>query len=221
MNFFLETKNKKVAVGLFGISRRKQYKHWMGWNTDIDWRKSNYKETILKTLLESNNTVDHYFSTYHSDTEEELLDSLKPIAYKFNDFSCNTIDNSWVIDRHRRFQETIGLFPSDYDYYIMTRFDLWFNPETLPILNFDNSGINVTSKHGCGEDTELSCDYFYIFDNKMLEPFKKFINNLPPPANEDICYYHKLARYENSPKFCYLLDGYYYSHNCPLWRILR
>ena len=196
-----QIKNKNIAVGFFGISYMKSYKHWMGWETNPDWRKTNYKETLYNILLNSNNNIDHYLSTYHNDLENELLSYFNPINCKLNDFILN-------------------IFQNHYDYYIMTRFDLSFDYDVLSMCNIKNSAINVTSKHGYGTDTELLCDYFYIFDNSMLKPFTVFIENLPPD-NGDLCYYHKLHRYENSPTFAYMIEGSYYSHNCPLWKITR
>jgi len=213
---------KKIAVGFFGISYRENYNHWMGWSTNIDWNKTNYKDSLLRLLKESDNEVHHFFSTYHSEKENELLSELKPRDYKFTDFVCNKNNKGWIIDRHNRFKETINLFTEDYDYYIMTRFDLSFNYEKLLECEIKDSGVNVTSKHGIGEDTELICDYFYVFNGCVLKDFQHFINNLPKLEDTtDIGYYHKLHRYENSPKFNYMIDGSYYSHNCPVWKIMR
>ena len=63
MKFFSEVKDKKIAVGLFGMSYKENYKHWMGWVANVDWKVSNYKDTVLKLLNESNNQVDHFFPT--------------------------------------------------------------------------------------------------------------------------------------------------------------
>jgi|694.fasta_scaffold00807_6 hypothetical protein len=209
-------KNKNIATGFFGISYKNDYNHWMGWKTNPDWRKTNYKNSLYKLLIDNQNNVDHFFSTYHHSLENELLLDLNPKNFKFNDF----MDGSWVYYRHCRFKELLSLFNDNYDYYIITRFDLSFNTEELLNCKIEDKKINVTSKHGYGSDTELSCDYFYMFDNSMLEQFRYFINNLPPD-NGDFCYYHKLHRYENCPPFSYMIDGSYYSHNCPIWSIVR
>lgn len=211
-----EIKNKNIAVGLFGISYKNDYDHWMGWKTNPDWRKTNYKDTLYKTLIENNNQVDHFLSTYHHEAEDALLSDFKPKAYKFNDFTAG----SWVYYRHCRFKEALNLFDPTYDYYIMTRFDMSFIMDGLSRCKVEDKSINVTSKHGYGGDTELSCDYFYMFDRSMLDTFRIFIDNLPPD-NGDFCYYHKLHRYNNCPKFSYMIDGSYYSHNCPVWILVR
>jgi hypothetical protein len=212
----IDIKNKNIAVGLFGISYRENYNHWMGWKTNPDWRKTNYKHTLYKILKDNNNNVDHFFSTYHHEAEQELLSDFKPKAYKLNNFDSG----SWVYYRHCRFKETLDLFDTNYDYYIMTRFDLSFIVEGLFRCQIESESINVTSKHGYGNDTELACDYFYVFDKSMLDSFRLFINTLPPD-NGDLCYYHKLHRYPNCPNFSYMIDGSYYSHNCPVWKLVR
>lgn len=212
----LDIKNQNIAIGLFGISYQNDYNHWMGWKTNPDWRKTNYKNTLYKVLIENDNKIDHFLSTYHNSAENELLSDFKPKAYKLNDFAAG----SWVYYRHCRFKETLYLFDSTYEYYIMTRFDMSFIMDGLSRCKIENESINVTSKHGYGEDTELSCDYFYIFDKSMLDTFRIFIDNLPPD-NGDFCYYHKLHRYANCPKFSYMIDGSYYSHNCPVWTLIR
>jgi hypothetical protein len=212
----INIKNQNIAVGLFGISYKKDYNHWMGWKTNPDWRKTNYRNTLHKILKDNNNNIDHFLSTYHHEDEEELLSDFKPKSYILNNFDSG----SWVYNRHCRFKETLNLFDANYDYYIMTRFDLSFIIEELSRCQVESESINVTSKHGIGADTEVLCDSFYIFDNSMLESFRIFINNLPPD-NQDIGYYHKLHRYPNSPKFSYMIDGSYYSHNCPVWKFVR
>jgi hypothetical protein len=212
----INIKNQNIAVGLFGISYKKDYNHWMGWKTNPDWRKTNYRNTLHKILKDNNNNVDHFLSTYHHEDEEELLSDFKPKSYILNNFDSG----SSVYNRHCRFKETLNLFDANYDYYIMTRFDLSFIIEELSRCQVESESINVTSKHSLGEDTEVLCDSFYIFDNSMLESFRIFINNLPPD-NQDIGYYHKLHRYPNSPKFSYMIDGSYYSHNCPVWKFVR
>ena len=207
--------NTNIAIGLFGISYMENYNHWMNWKTNPDWRKTNYKTTLYKTLSDQSNNIDHYFSTYYNPLENDLIAFFNPIKYQLNDF----IDKEWAASRHERFKEVLNFFPDTYEYYIMTRFDLSFDPNVLLNSNIDTSSINVTSRHWYGEE-EVLCDYFYIFHISMLNTFKNFINNIPP-ADKDLCYYHRLHKHNNAPKFSYMIDGIYYSHNCPLWNIIR
>ena len=212
----IDIRNQNIGIGLFGISYKNDYNHWMGWKTNPDWRKTNYKDSLYKVLTDNGNNVDHFFSTYHHSLEDELLSDFKPKTYLFNNFE----EGSWVPQRHKRFKEVLKLFDINYDYYIITRFDLSFKMDGLKQCNIASQSINVTSKHGYGDDRELACDYFYMFDRSMLETFRNFIDNLPPD-NGDLCYYHKLPRYNNSPPFSYMIEGSYYSHNCPAWSLVR
>jgi hypothetical protein len=209
-------KNSNIAVGFFGISYLKEYNHWMSWKTNPDWRKSNYKTTLYEILAERNNKIDHYFSTYHHELEQELIDFYRPKNYLFNEFE----NGKRGISRHKRFTETIGLFENNYDYYIMTRFDIYFKYEQLLNCNISNSSINVTSKHGCGNDMNLLCDSFYFFNNSMLDIFKCFLENIEVGEEEGFAY-HILHRKPNAPDFSYMIEGSYYSHNCPVWTIIR
>jgi hypothetical protein len=186
----------------------------MGWKTHINWSNSNYRDTILKTLYSNGNSVDHYMSTYGHEREEELIRDFNPKKYIIKKF-----DNSCKSRlRHERFKEVLDLFDENYDYYIMTRFDLEFSMECLRRCEIKQGSINVTSKHGLGEDRELVCDNFYLFERESLLGFRKFIGELP---KIDDFYSLRLHRYENSPEFSFLIEGSYYSHNCPLWRIVR
>lgn len=216
-----EITQKKIALGMFGISYKENYNHWMGWITNIDWRKTNRKDSLVKLLEDNGNTIDNYFCSYHSELTKELLEDLKPKKYILENFQDPKENTGWIENRHSMVKNTLNLFDSGYDYYILTRFDASFNYDALKICKIEE-GINVTSKHGLGDDKELITDYFYIIHSSAIETFRNFINNLNPPKNTlDIAYSHKLHRYENAPRFFFMLDGSYYSHNCPLIQIVR
>ena len=214
-----EIKDKRIAIGMYGISYLPEYNHWMNWKCKIDWRNGNYKDT-MHDILSKSNKVDHYLSTYHSDLENELLSDFSPVGYKFTDYTCSKDNKTWVLDKHNRIKEILGLFNDSYDYYIITRFDLDFSYDQLVKCNISNSSINVTSKHGCGKDKELICDSLYIFDNSMFNSFKSLIHDTTPKGN-DHWYYHNLHRQKKCPKISYMIEGSYYSHNSPVWKIKR
>lgn len=213
---FSELKNRSVAVGLFGVSYKESYDHWMGWKTRVDWRRSNYKDTVLSLLLSGGNKVCHYLATYTHELVDELVCDFSPKKKMFGEFG----DCENFIGRHRRFGEVLDLFDEDHDYYIITRFDLCFSMDALSECEIKEGAINVTSKHSAGEDRDMICDNFYVFDRASLEGFKNFIKGLKESELSNL-YSLVLDRYENSPEFSFLLDGSYYSHNCPLWGIVR
>lgn len=219
---FCEIKDKNIAVGMYGISYLPDYKHWMKqWKPSVDWRNSNYNDTLLKILTENKNTIHHYFSTYHSEIEKELLADFHPVNYKFTDYTCNRENGSWALDRHSRLKETLNMFTEGcHDYYILTRFDLYFSCDHLSRCEVKESRLNVTSKHTHGNDTECICDNLYIFDKSVLSPFRSFVETLRPKKG-DFSYYHKMHRLDNCPEISCMIDGSYYSHNCPVWKIKR
>tara|TARA_Y100000004_G_C8950856_1_gene428474 strand:+ start:2403 stop:3071 length:669 start_codon:yes stop_codon:yes gene_type:complete len=217
-----DIKNKKIAVGLFGISYRQNYQHWMGWNTNIDWRKANTHSALIPFFAEKNE-VDTYITTYHSDLDLDLLRDFSPKSYIFNDFQCNKAEKTWVRDKHLRFKETLWLLNRSkiaYDYYVITRFDFDFRMNYFRNGKFDHEAINVTAQWCVGEDCSFVDDCFFIFHKSMLPSFTRLIESLPPD-NGDIAYYHKLHKYPNSPKFSFLIDGSYWSHTCPALQVVR
>lgn len=217
MKFFLEIKNKKIAAGLFGIHYKEGYNHWMGWVTNIDWKTSNYKDTVLKLLNESGNRVDHYFSTYESPKSGDLLLDFTPIKYKFTPFGSNKPTNKTPsVFRHNRFKETLNLIPEGYDYYLITRFDLKFSPEHLLQAEVNDDAVNVSSRWCSGDKCDDVCDNFYIISNRYFNIFKDFINNIP----EHTCY-HTINRMDNKPEISFMIEGEYYSHTCPMYQTLR
>ena len=217
MKFFSEVKDKKIAVGLFGMSYKENYNHWMGWKTNIDWKVSNYKETVFRLLAESNNKIDHFFSTYDSERNDELLSDFNPIKYKFTPLGANNpTSKKPAVPRNRRFRETIDLIPSHYDYYLITRFDLGFSEEYLLQAEIDDNSINVSSIWCAGNECNDVCDNFYIISNNYFTTFKDFVHSIP----EATCY-HTIHRMDNSPKFSFMIEGEYYSHTCPMYQSLR
>ena len=217
-----DIQNKKIAVGLYGISYRQNYQHWMGWVTNIDWRKANVHTELVPFLKEKNN-VQVCINTYHSPFDSELVKDFDSKTYVFKNFKCNKEDKTWVRDKHLRFKETLDLLQyaySDYDYFVITRFDFMFNMDYFKNGNIDDECINVTAKWCVGESCDFIDDCFYIFNRKMFKEFKKLIFSLPEDRG-DIAYYHKLHTYPMSPKFSFLIDGAYWSHTCPALQVVR
>ena len=159
---FSDIQNKKIACGLFGISYRSNYKHWMGWNTNIDWRKAN-THTKLIPFMREHNDVDVFFSTYNNEMNESIISDFGPKSYIFNDFVCNNKNKTWVSDKHKRFKETVVLLDEhkdDYDYFVITRFDFNFNMNYFRNGKIDNECINVTAKWCVGDDCKFIDDCF-------------------------------------------------------------
>jgi len=238
--FFEEYKNKKIALCFFGISYKENYDHWMNdWFISVDWRQNNYRETLFHLLNESNHSVDVFFSTYNSPLNQELVMDLNPKNMVFNDFITHpsdedvkkyqtTLQTHAFIQRNRRFKEVINLVPKDeYDFIIMTRFDLHLL-EQLAIINVDTQSLNVSRWCEGGNCTEI-CDNFYIIPKGAVEDFVNFIESIPDDYS-----YHYLHKLEGCPDINYMfdisnrissysnmIDGEHWSHNCPVYRIRR
>tara|TARA_Y100001937_G_C7125438_1_gene334675 strand:+ start:1585 stop:2268 length:684 start_codon:yes stop_codon:yes gene_type:complete len=223
MKFFEECKNKKVALCYFGISYKENYDHWMEtWFNGVDWRESNYKQTLDVYLENSGHDVDVFLSTYNSPLNEELVRDLKPKKTKFNDF----VERDPAVEsdsrrysqsfRNYRFKEVLNLVPpNEYDFVILTRFDLMFK-EALGTIVVDPEAVNVSSVMCMGENCILVCDNFYIIPSSIHNEFVKFVNELPD--NSDSHLWHKE---KSSLKFSYMIEGEYCSHNHPIYRINR
>ena len=78
-------KDKRVAVGLFGIHYISCLNHWMGWKHGVDYSQCylNNKENIFEKF-----DTTFYSSTYFSDKIENLI-----FDYKFRLLKLRLIDN--------------------------------------------------------------------------------------------------------------------------------
>lgn len=198
-----------IAVGFFGIHFNPTYKHWMGWNCNVDYTKSikNYKEK----LFINDNKYSFYSSTYDSIMLKKLKNEYNFNKVKINDFEY--IKNTSVV-RNIRFIETLELIKKDnkeYDFVMITRFDLIFN--TIPLLKKINyNKINVLHGAKWGDDASIIDDNWYFFNFKLLD---KIIDVLKTNINLHSHYYNKIFDIN-------LLDNnHYYSHENPNYIILR
>jgi hypothetical protein len=205
----------KVAVGLFGIHYLNELNHWMNWKIKVDYTEG-YE--INKKILYDTVDVDFYSSTYFSEKTNQLLND-----YKFKSIKLQHVDNkveavlgdNWK-KRNKRFKETIQLiFDSniDYDYVILTRYDIEFftNPFTL---NLDNDKINVTCKLYSGMMPYMIDDNFYLLSYSKLNYFYNELCKI-----DETIWAHSYSEYIND--FNFLIDGMYYTHSMPMYKFLR
>ena len=164
----------KVAFLFFGISNI-VFQHWLQGRKCVDYRKSlgNYKEILYKYFEEEKGaTIDVYLSTYKHPKNEQLLKELKPKGYRFIDYieHHKTGRNTQV----KNVLECCMESDVEYDYVLMTRFDLLFQmPFKDEMFNFDT--INVVSQL---EHAHRICDNFYFFPGRILPLFYKAIASL-------------------------------------------
>ncbi len=217
----IQHRNPKLAILFFGIHYLKNYKHWMPeWNPTIDFRKSvdNYKEYIFEYFNDYD--IDTFFSTYESEKLLELVDTYKPKSYK-----TAVLDNNGknhTPQRNERFIEVLELAKQyeteqnfQYDLYLITRFDLNF------ILDFNKlkvatDRLNISYRTGCGEDKNLVDDNFYIISQGNLDKLITIAKDIPKHI-----WFHKLHEYNGDFKINFMIDGFYYSHESPLYKFIR
>lgn len=198
-----------IAVGLFGIHYKTNYKHWMGWDCNIDYRKSidNYREK----LFISDNNYSFYTSTYDSIMIDNLKDNYNSIKIINNKF-INIENNS--LSRNNRFIETLELIKEDnkeFDFIMITRFDLLFNIKPL-LKEISHSKINILNGAKWGDDDSIVDDNWYFFNYKLLD---EIIDILKENLNLHSHYYNKIFDVN-------LLDNNkYYSHENPYYIISR
>jgi len=205
----------KVAVGLFGIHHINGLQHWMHWNLLVDYKKcyENNKEFLYNDI-----DVDFYSSTYFSEKAIELFDDYNFTSIKLQNINNKIekeISNNWI-KRNKRFKETIKLIldsEMQYDYVILTRYDVWFKENPLK-LNVDYSKINVICKAKCGDNDTIIDDNFYFMPYTKLEEFYNKINLI-----DEKIWSHEYNKYIDDIN--YLIDGKYYSHEIPIYILLR
>jgi len=132
----------------------------------------NINKMIINNIKESGHEIDTIISTYDCDLGDYLIDLYKPKKYyKFDKEIMKYNKNMGAIHFESIACHNIKLLElcseSDYDYIIITRFDLLF---TQPYNNFpiDYDKFNINCKHTSGN----SDDTLWIFSKKYSEELK-------------------------------------------------
>lgn len=162
---------KKIALLFFGFSytdNNSDIDHYY----NIDFRDSvnNYNKYILNHYKQLNYEIDIFFSTYDHKYRNLLIDTYKPKDHHFED---KYIINS-RISRNTHFLKAMDLCYNyslnndiDYDYVIITRFDLLFQISFDKVL-IDYNKMNIVS---ILEKRSLICDNLYIFPFDKINEF--------------------------------------------------
>ena len=151
----------KILVNLIGLSHHDVGNHFHTYENCHD----NLFKNLVTPLKKEGHEVDFYLKTYNTDREDDIKQIYNPIRSEF-------IDIQHAFDTY--IQSVSSLKEMDYDFYIVTRFDLWVG---VPIeLNFNKFNflfkeLDWWDNHNCTTDT------FYAFPKEMLEGFVKGIND--------------------------------------------
>lgn len=209
--------NKKFAIGLFGIHYEKKLLHWMpDWITPVDYEIPYLKNKEI--VYDNIKDISFYSSTYFSEKTYDLLNTIpfnKITLRKFENVKEPIIQDRWA-KRNSRFLETIKLILDDniqYDYVILQRYDIIFFENFLINKNLDSEKINVSCKIA-PENINNCDDNLYILKYSLLEKFYLDLLKLDLRT-----YPHDYCQYISNIN--YLVDGYYYIHEIPIYKLYR
>jgi hypothetical protein len=123
-------------------------------------------ENLFKNVvnpLREKNQVDFFLQTYETPEQEDIEFIYKPIYSIYNPLNpSKAAAFETYINSIKKLKEF------DYDFYIVTRFDLWINEE----LNLDYTKFNFLFKEKDWWDNhKLTTDTFYAFPKLMLDGF--------------------------------------------------
>lgn len=211
--------NARIALILFGIHYAENYKHWMQWTTNIDFRKSveNYKKYLFDYFEKQQCYVDVFCSTYISNIIPELVKIYCPKKI----ITCDFINSGKNHSKFRKERLVNGLKiaietnNNDYNWYLLTRFDLYFLKQ-LEELNILNNQLNISYRSKLGADCGFDDDNFYLIPQNIAYKCLEIFANHP----SDI-WMHELHKYAKDLKINYMIDGCYWSHESPLYKIIR
>jgi len=166
--------------GVFNINYIRQYGVDKYLLNKLDETIKNHNEMIYDELLLYDNKIDTFMSSYNIN---DKLNSILVRDYKSKKYTftsqTNISSNTWVAQLNHlnilisMIIEEEKLRNKNYDYFIFTRFDIFFHKK-YDIFNIDLNKFNITVEHPSG-----NCDdNLWIFPRKYLDIFQKSINEL-------------------------------------------
>lgn len=176
----------RVALLIRGITFDDKFKHWTGKLLQIDY-KNNLQNVISKVIipLKKSNDVDLYLTTYHSIE--------RPKQMLLNDFDIECIENVTILERNDTKQmdsfltglKTIQASAKEYDFIIVTRFDLdlKYNIDLIP---WDCNKVNFLWYETSNDNRVGDCMHFI-----PLKFLNEFIECLSICPYRTCCHYVK------------------------------
>ena len=186
-----------------------------------DWRRTikNIQDNLIFPYTRDNNRVDVYFTTYPSETQSLLIDTVSPTACQFLKFFQSSQRTTYI-------KSLAMLRDEPLDFIIATRFDILFN-QTLKSLRIDYGKFNVLFREKDWWDGgyEFATDVLYAFPAKYLEGVIKGIRNLienPPRQCYDMHGTYKSVKMSIGGENANVaIDGFYYTHDNPFFKLDR
>jgi hypothetical protein len=154
----------KILINLVGLSH-----HDVGnfFHTYDNCHENLFKNLVVP-LRRNGHQVDFYLKTYDTERENEIIQIYNPVRSEF--IGMQSAFDTYI-------QSVDALEEMCYDFYIVTRFDLWIGAEID--LNFNKFNFLFKEKDSIlGWDRHnLTTDTFYAFPKEMLEGFVGGIKN--------------------------------------------
>lgn len=152
----------RILINLVGLAHHDVGNGWHSY-------KPVFKKLFenLVNPLSERNKIDFFLTTYNTDESENIENIYKPIKTIYRPINPNTYKSIEVA--FNTYETSIlKLKELDYDFYIVTRFDLWIG--TPLNLNFNKFNFLFKEKDWW-DNHKCTTDVFYGFPKKMLEDF--------------------------------------------------
>jgi len=127
-------------------------------------------DKVVIPLEEKGHEVDFFLKTYETEKQNQIESIYEPVKSDFIQMSDKGAQGAF--DTYLK--SISELKEMDYDYYIVTRFDLWFGEQ----INLDFNKFSFLFKElDWWDNYKCTTDTFYGFPKTMLDRFVKACND--------------------------------------------
>lgn len=209
-----------LGILLTGISHLTHNERWPIPRSYISC-KQNYIDELYTPLSKKFKQCKVFLATYKSSESENILNFYNPSKYIFLD-SVNSHQIKTFISGLDLIEDCSGI-----DYFIITRFDIFFNPGQLSKLKFDLNKFNFLCKEkDYWESHQFVNDCFYFLPKKYLPHLKlscqQLLLNPPRPPLMDMHGLYKWMK-QNIQEYNinFLSDSHYNSGGNEIYSLKR
>lgn len=172
----------KIAVGLFGLHYAESIQHWKHYFQSVNYRLTyqNQKQYLYTAFRDS--SCDFYSATYFSPILSTLIKDFNFSGLRLLQPNYNLALNGPLFARRNLvFRQTLQLIldqPVEYDYVLITRYDLKFHLK-LNTLNFDLNKLNILGQAEWTPGVITCDDNFYFLPFSKLKEFNQLVRSIP------------------------------------------
>jgi hypothetical protein len=191
----------KIAFLMYGIHYMENHTHWLTKiNHTVDFREyyKNIKTKIIDHFSESNE-IDIFLCTTHSNIEHELIQYYNPKLICFNDGDLKRNKLQQLLENVNMYQINNNV---KYDYYIITRFDIYFMKD---FFNIDYNKFNLVS---ILESHDAIDDSFYFIPRKYFEPYCNLMDHYNKMPGYDNYHFRLIHLFHENFEMNYLYNEY-------------